>query len=258
MELLSIYNLTKLPKNLLKTIKLEALPKNKRIVVISPHSDDVSISCGGTINVLARYNKITPVLFFTGYRGIESKTAKQATATREEEMRKEAKILGIIPPVFLRLESYNEDNFSVYEEDIVEVENFLIQQNPDIIFLPKKDDAHPRHKLTTQITLKALQTPFLKKEEQAEPTKLFFYENPWSLFESLEFNAVFFLSKSDLNKKIQAVRAHTSQLKRTAFDKATRNVAEFRGITVPEQRVAGYGSDFKLKDKPFAEVFYTT
>ena len=188
MEPLSVYNLAKLPKNLSDMIKLETLPKNKRIVVISPHSDDVSVSCGGAISILAANNKITPVLFFTGYRGVKNKTTKQATAIREQEMIKEAKMLNIVPPVFLRLESYDEDNFLVYEEDIIEVENFLIKQNPDIIFLPKKDDAHPRHKLATQIALKALQTPYLKREEQTEPTKLFFYENPWSLFSAFEFN----------------------------------------------------------------------
>jgi len=257
MEPLFIYNLAKLPKGLSNAVKLETLPINKRIVVIAPHSDDVSISCGGTINVLARYNKITPVLFFTGYRGVEGETIKQATAIREDEMRKEAKILGIIPPVFLRLESYDEENFSIHEEDIIEVENFLIKQNPDIIFLPKKDDAQPRHKLATQIILKALRTPYLEREEQTEPTKLFFYESPWSLFSAFEFNSAFFLSNLNLNKKVRAIKAHTSQLKRTAFDRATRNLAELRGITVVEQRMAGYGRNIKNPDKPYIEVFYT-
>ncbi len=257
MEPLFIYNLTKLPKGVSDTVKLEALPINKKIVVMAPHSDDVSISCGGTVSVLARHNKITPVLLFTGYRGIEGKTIKQAIAIREDEMRKEAKILGIIPPVFLRLESYDEDNFSIHEEDIIEVENFLIKQNPDIIFLPKKDSAQPRHKLATQIILKALQTPYLKREEQTEPTELFFYESPWSLFSAFEFNSAFFLSNLSLNKKVRAIKAHTSQLKRTAFDRAVRNLAELRGITVVEQRMAGYGKNIKNPDKPYIEVFYS-
>jgi len=235
-------------KKLFKGAKFKKLPKAKKIVLIAPHSDDVSVCLGGTVSKLAESNKIMPVLFFSGYRGVE-KRKTEAIELREKEMKKESRILSIKEPVFLRLSCYNKDNYILREEDIFEVELFLKKHNPDIIFLPKKDDLHKRHKLAALITLKALKSPFFKKKRI-----LFFYESPWSLFQAFEFNAVFPFSNKEMKKKMKAVKVHSSQLKRTRLDKAAFSLAVFRGCATAEQRIFGYGK--KGFSFPFLEVFY--
>jgi len=252
MDKLYIYTQESLPE-IPKPAEIKQLPKNKKILVVSPHSDDVAISLGGTVSVLAKENKVTPVLFFTGHRGVAGESERMATSIRENEMKAESKILGIEQPIFLRLKSYNEEAHETKEEEVLLVEQIIEKEKPDVIFLPKKDDLQPRHKLATQIMLKALKQPNLKTG--AKKPVLFFYENPWSLFGAQEFNVVFILSKKDVLNKIEAVKKHISQLNRTQFDKAALSLAAFRGAVVLEQRVFGYGNEIEKDFDIFIEAF---
>lgn len=252
MDKLYVYSSVKLPIELPKPAEIKQLPKNKKILVVSPHSDDVSVALGGTITTLSGSNKIVPILFFSGARGVAGKTKEQATAVREEEMQKESKILGIEEPVFLRLNSYYKDGFVVEDEEILKFEKILDEQKPDLIFLPKKDDSQPRHRMATQIALKALQQPSLQKNKMPI---LFFYESPWSLFSEFEFNVIFVLTKKAILNKMKAIQQHTSQLERTSFDKAALSVAAFRGAVVPEQRIFGYGVEIEKNLDIFIEAF---
>ena len=228
--MLSIFSSVKLPK-LPKKVKVIDYPKNKKILIVSPHSDDISVSCGVTISKLAGKNNIVPVLFFSGYRGLENKEPQKATLIREQEMKKETKLLKIHNPIFLRLQSYETQKTN--KKDIQKVKQLIKQQNPEIIFLPKKDDQHPSHRLATKITLEAL-----GKKHNID---LYFYENPWSLFKTLEFNIISIFSRIDLLKNLKIIRVHKSQLKRTRFDRTARTLAAFRGAVIPEQRIFGYG-----------------
>jgi len=238
MSKLFIYSNIKLPKE----IDVSPYPKAKNILVVSPHSDDISVSCGMTIAKLAKHNNITPVVFFTGYRGINT-DKKKAIIIREKEMQKEAKLLKINKPVFLRLDSYDKKGY--IEKDSKKVSNAIKKHKPDIIFLPKKDDVHPRHRLATQITLKTVN----------KNIDMFFYENPWSLFKPLEFNLVSIFSFYDLMKNIKTIRAHKSQVKRTNFDKIAKILASFRGSIVPEQRILGYGKRTSHMKHIYIETF---
>lgn len=265
MNNLYVYTSVELPKGLPRFVKALPLPKGKRMVVVSPHSDDVSVSCGSTVRALACLNKIMPLLFFSGYRGVAEKDKEKATEIREKEMAKEAKILGVEQPVFLRLRSYEsqrpnqparENPRSLEKEDVSRVEEILIRHSPEIIFLPKEDDLHPTHCLASDLCLRALQTPFWQMErDRRKFPQLIFYENPWSLFDAFEFNLISIFSEKEFLKNIKAVQVHRSQLKRTPFDRAAQSFAAFRGSTVPEQRIFGYGKDTKGMSKYFIEAF---
>lgn len=256
MDKLYVYSSVKLPIELPKPAEMKQLPKDKKILVVSPHSDDVSVALGGTMTTLSGSNKIVPVLFFAGTRGVSGKVKEDATLIREEEMQKESKVLGIKEPIFLRLGSYYKEGFTIEDEEILKFEKVLQEQKPDLIFLPKKDDSQPRHRMATQIALKAIKQPKLKNDgESTVAPILFFYENPWSLFGEFEFNVVFILTKKAILNKIEAIKQHTSQLSRTPFDKAALSLSAFRGSVVPEQRIFGYGSEIEEKLDIFIEAF---
>lgn len=265
MHTLYIYTSLGLPKELPGLVKQIPYPKDKRIVVVSPHSDDISISCGATVMDLAPFNKIVPLLFFSGHRGVEEENRERATEIREKEMAKEATILGTEKPVFLRLRSYEEEApneppteqaSSMEKEDISRVEEILMRYSPEIIFLPKEDDLHPTHRLATDLTLRALETPAWQMErDMLLFPQLIFYENPWSVFGAFEFNLIALFSEKEFAKNIKAIQVHTSQLKRTPFDRAAKNFAAFRGSTVPEQRIFGYGNDTYGMSKFYIEAF---
>ncbi len=222
--------------------------KNKKIIAISPHADDIAIACGGTLAILSATNIITPILFFTGHRGVDTSTRAEAIALREKEMTCEAKILNIQAPVFLRLASYENDNQETIIRDITHVTRELEKQNPEIIFLPWQHDSQPRHQLASIMAQAAL------KKTNLSPT-LFFYETTWRQFGALDFNVGFILDEHIMTKKLQAIRAHQSQLERTAFDVAAQNLARLRAVTVPEQRIQGYGHQTTQVHIPYLEVF---
>lgn len=123
---------------------------------------------------------------------------------------------------------------------------------PDIIFLPQENDLQPRHKFAAKLTLAAF-----KKIKGGERIQLFFYESVWSIFGAFDFNSAFTISSAIMAKKMRAIRAHRSQLQRTAFDRAAENLASFRAATVPEQRMGGYGTK-NQKIAEYMEVFYQT
>lgn len=240
MSFFYIYNSSfKKFKNCPPSLKLKKLPSDKNIVLISPHSDDIAVGCGGTVYKLSPFNNITSLLFFTGFRGVLGKNKARSIKIREKEMEQEARILGIKKPVFLHLKSYEKESKDALQKDILKVKKALKKYHPEIIFLPQKEDFQPRHRLATQIALQAL------NQSPSRRIQLFFYETVWGLFGALDFNTAFILSPQEMRKKIEAIRVHTSQLQRTVFDKAAKNLASFRALIVPEQRIRGYGGTLK-------------
>ena len=249
MPKLYLYNYNQAGK-LSGQVILRELPDNKTILLISPHSDDIAVSLGGTVNLLAKNNKIIPLLLFSGWRGVEGAGQIKGGNIREQEMIQESKILGVKKPIFLNLPSYEKDDKTTQDKDILEIEQYLKKYQPDIIFLPRANDYHPRHRLAANMALKAISRRVHKKA-----IELFFYETPWRIFGNFDFNAVFVLSKIDFAQKIKAIRAHQSQIKRNHFDKIVRGLNDFRASVIPEQRIGNYGSSTSRLGQ-YIEVFY--
>jgi hypothetical protein len=53
-------------------------------------------------------------------------------------MTKESEILGILPPHFLRLQTYLNESQDAFKKDKIKIKKVFIDLAPDIIFLPKK------------------------------------------------------------------------------------------------------------------------
>ncbi|MDP2950866.1 MAG: PIG-L family deacetylase [bacterium] len=237
MDNLSLYSKSKLKLTLPVWAKQEEIPQDKKIILVSPHSDDISISLGGFAFELAKRNQVLPLLFFSGFRGVLNKSKEEAREIRQGEMKKEAKALGLLAPVLLDLASY-ENLKQAFKKDVLNIQAVFLKEKPDFIFLPKKDDSHPSHQLAVQLTLNALSSLKVKPF-------LFFYENPWSLFRADEINTIFLIEKQALKAKKKAILCHKSQLKRTDFLTVALALSKFRALTLPEQRVFGFGKGSK-------------
>jgi len=223
------------------------MPRKKRILFISPHPDDVSINCGGTVALLSKYNKISAFIMTTGYRSyVPNKTKKEIIQIREKETIKEAKVLNFTP-YFLRLNFYDDYKGKFEESDIKEVITKLKKINPDIIFIPQKNDKHSTHKLSRNILLKCLKK--IKKR-----VVLWNYETMWSLFSTGEFNLIVPFSRKILKLKSRAIKQHKSQTNRIPYDVAALSLSKLRGAIIPEQ-LFGYGERSFLKNKSI-ELFF--
>jgi len=101
--------------------------------------------------------------------------------------------------------------------------------------------------MATDMALRAIHRVHLSVE-------LFFYETSWHPFGPLDFNVGLVLDKALMTKKLEAIRVHASQLKRTRFDVAAESLARFRAVAVPEQHIQGYGIPFDSQFD-YLEVF---
>jgi LmbE family N-acetylglucosaminyl deacetylase len=100
---LSLYFL----KSLLKSWGRKSLPikKNKRILVISAHPDDVDFGCAGTLAKLAKEGaEIAYVICTSGEKGSDDPnlSCSKLALLREKEQRAAAKIIGVKEVIFLR------------------------------------------------------------------------------------------------------------------------------------------------------------
>ena len=223
-----------------KILTQEHLPKNKKIIVVSPHPDDSCINPGGTICKLSSLNDIDILVMTTGHRAkINGKEKEERIKIREEEVKKECEILEATPH-FCRLRFYDDE--TKIDQDIKEITNILKEIKPDIIMIPHKNDAHSTHIISRKIVLEAI-------KNVVEKIELWSYETTWSLFKNKKFNMIVVLSGYEMQRKIDAIKCHESQIKRTRYDLAAKALGSFRAALIPEQALTTYGEEGMELDK---------
>jgi glucosamine-6-phosphate deaminase len=226
-------------------------PSGRRVLVVSPHPDDAPISLGGTMALLAAQNRVVTAVMSTGHRSfIYGTQREERIAIREKEVVKESRILGA-EPRFLRLPFY-EANYDVTEKDLAAFTALLEEVSPDWVFMPHRADAHPAHVASRRIALESLQR-FLRGSGGSVET--WDFEGPWALFNRGDFNTIVPVPRVPFERKIEAIRAHISQVSRTPYDVAAESLARLRSALVPESELAGYGGK-PPRLEPYLELFH--
>jgi N-acetylglucosamine malate deacetylase 1 len=216
----------------------KSAPAGRRILVVSPHPDDASISLGGTMAMLSQANTVTTAVMTSGHRSFIYGTQRaERIAIREAEVVKESRFLGV-DPRFLRLPFYD-TNYEVSERDLEIFGNLLAALSPDWIFMPHPKDSHPAHVASRTVVREALKR-FLAGTSRT--VECWLYEGPWALFNRGEFNAIVTVPRIAFERKLQAIRAHESQVTRTPYDVAAESLARLRSALVPESELAGFGA----------------
>jgi len=218
------------------------LPKNKKIVVFSPHPDDDVISMGATIiKLIKNKNKVSCVYLTPSPKGVLGDIlVEEKIKIRENEAIEACKIIGS-KPIFSYL-ARNEEKIDLSNDNINKILNVLKTERPDIVALNHKEDMHPTHRMCSRLILKAL--------EKFHVVKKWFWEE-WTPIQNP--NCFIFFDENIMNVKIKAIRAHKSQIKRARFDLATKSLNLYRGIMGGEI-TRGFGSSSEKIN--YAEVFY--
>jgi LmbE family N-acetylglucosaminyl deacetylase len=204
-------------------------------MVISPHPDDASISCGGLLGSLPSGVPRSIVTMTTGARAkIEGMTSRDEVAwVREQEVRKEAAILSS-DPVFLRSQYYESGHFET--TDVARLQEEILRRRPAWIFAPSLADPHPTHRLTRQILDEAL---LELMHRDLAPVEVWTFEGPWHQHPRALINALLLYDDAVALRKRDAVRAHRSQIARVPFDQGADALATLRAVGFSESHLGG-------------------
>ena len=210
------------------------------ILVIAPHPDDESIGCGGTICLHTdRGDHVAAVFLTSGEFALGDLPREKAWAIREAEAEESASILGITSVTFLRRpDHYLGDGI---EEAATELRQLLERQQPQLIYLPHAYEGHSDHRACQPIVQAALSSTLIP------PPALLGYEvwTPLSEYDRVENIG------QTMARKLQAVRAHRSQIKQIRYDRAVSALNEYRGTMT---QVGRYAEVFQFADDRFAAI----
>ena len=197
---------------------MEEIPQ--RVLVVTPHPDDAEGWCGGTIAAWIKQDaEVHYVLCTDGSKGTSDRqiTSQQLAATREQEQRDAARVLGVKEVVELHHpDGELEDNRDFRREIVRQIRSV----RPDVVLCPepyRRNSAwHRDHRITGQITLDAvfpaardhLHFVELWRDEGLEPHK-----TATVLFWGTEQADTRIDITDVLDIKIKALMAHRSQMR---------------------------------------------
>jgi LmbE family N-acetylglucosaminyl deacetylase len=183
------------------------------ILAIGAHPDDIEFGCGGTlIKYTQKGHRLFLLVLTEGGLGAES-------SKRVAEQMDSKKILGA-EEIFWG--GYKDTHLMVDTELIGKIEDVIKEVKPDFIFCSFPDDTHQDHRHLAQAIMSA--TRYIRN--------VLFYEGPTTQ----NFKPHVFVDIADtLDKKIQALKAHRSQVMKTNIEdlsivEVARSSATFRGI----------------------------
>lgn len=184
------------------------------ILAIGPHPDDIEIGCGGTLIKYARKGHDVFMLIITrGELGGEGEV-------RYREQLDAADVIGVREVFWGNLR--DTELLDKGNEIIHLVERHIASIKPSFIFVNFFDDTHQDHRTVNRSVLSA--TRYIKN--------VMFYEVPTT--NNFAPN-VFVDIGSALDMKLEALKAHSSQIMRTNIEDLSiidiaRSSAHFRGV----------------------------
>jgi LmbE family N-acetylglucosaminyl deacetylase len=195
------------------------LIKNRKILVLAPHTDDLEFGCGGTVSKLIEEGNVVYCAAFSACRqSVRKEFPEDILIT---EIKRASNILGIESNNLI-LFNYNVRTFNYHRQDILEdILKLKAQIGPDIVFIPALTDLHQDHFTIAQEAFRAFKF-----------SSLLSYELPWN---NLSFNTASFmkLEEHHLQKKIDAVKEYKSQAHRPyANEEFIRSLARTRGVQI--------------------------
>jgi len=200
----------------------------KKVLVLSPHTDDAEIGAGGTI---ARFIDEGKEVYYAVFSMCESAVPKGLPKdTLKKECLSSLKVMGILPErthlmnYFVR--SFPEHRQQILD-DLIKIKNHTA---PDLVLVPSSSDMHQDHGVIHMEALRAF-----KKE-----SSIWGYEHPWN---NLTFtNDIFVrLGVEHVAKKIKALKEYKTQSNRGYMqEKNLRSLIITRGSQL---------------DLPYAEAF---
>ena len=166
-----------------------------KILCLSPHTDDIEFSCGGSITRWIREGSEVYAVSFT------------AASAQEEEFKESTEALGILKEntrlLQIPVRRFNEFRQQILDEMVV-LERRI---KPDLVLIPSSADTHQDHQVVREEGFRAFKR-----------TSLLGYEMPQNNL-SFPTNLFVKLDPLDIANKLVALRKYQSQASRPYITK---------------------------------------
>lgn len=195
----------------------------KRVLVISPHPDDESIGCGGTLRKHVVAGDLVQVIFLTsGEKGGHGRPEADTIRIREKESRRAAKILGVQEIEFWHL---SDGAVKPTRAAVNQLRAKLKKFKPDTIYIPHDREMHPDHLGAVRLLASSLQAASQKQHAKAWTPTVLMYE-VWTPLQRMDHIEDI---SEHIETKLAAIRAYKSQCAVVDFADAFRGLARYRG-----------------------------
>ncbi len=191
------------------------------ILIISPHTDDAELGCGGSIAKFVEMGKDVHLLACSSAE--KSIPEGFETNSTKNEMIEACKILGL-KENNLKILDFETRVFPQHRQeildDLIKIRNEI---NPEIVMVPSLKDTHQDHQVITNESLRAFKKSSLS---------IYGYEQPWNCF-TFDTQAFVTLEENHMKKKIDALSKYKTQSTKEYLDpEFIRGLARSRGIII--------------------------
>ena len=200
-------------------------------VVISPHPDDETLGCGGTLLKHHAQGDAIHWVIVTSMAD-QHEFTPQMIAEREEEINTVAGIYGFTTVHNLNLPTTQLDTIPA-KELISSLGSLLNEIKPDTAYIPNRSDTHSDHRIVFNAAWSCCKTfryPFIRRVFMYETLSETDYAPPFC--ETAFFPNSFSDISPFLERKIEIMRHYTGELKSPPFprsEETIRALARLRG-----------------------------
>ncbi len=196
--------------------------KDKKLLILAPHTDDGELGCGGTI---AKAIETGSEVYYAAFSTAKESVPKGMPSNiLEIEVREATKRLGIAPE-HLRVFGYTVRKLNYSRQDILEdLVKLRNEIQPDLVFIPSLNDLHQDHSTLSMEALRAFKN-----------FSILSYELPWN---NINFTTQCFsvLERRHLERKLEALAAYGSQKMRGYMsEEYIFSLARTRGVQIGRQ-----------------------
>jgi LmbE family N-acetylglucosaminyl deacetylase len=192
--------------------------ETKRALILSPHTDDAELGCGGTISKMVEDGWNVHVIYFSAVGDRYPNLVAEAANS--------GKILGVSHEILdFETRFFPRDRQAILQA----LYDHSRKKSYDIVFTPTTTDIHQDHGVVTSEAKRAFRN-----------CTLLGYELPWNNLE-VNLNCFIPLEERHVKKKILALECYDSQKHNPYFnEKFFRSVVKMRGIQLARDYAEGF------------------
>ncbi len=173
--------------------------KSERVLILSPHTDDAELGCGGTIiKYLESGKEIKWIVFSIAEDSLPNENDKEKL---KKEFLKVVQELNISERDYF-IYQFPVRNLNKYRQDILEIlVKIKKDYYPDLVIGPSQNDYHQDHQVVSNEMIRAFKMS----------SSIICFELPWN---HINFTATYFekLDDSHVNKKINLLKNYETQI----------------------------------------------